>query len=105
MIVLFILIDDPTASSRRLTKWSVCWQIIHMKQKQDPIAFVQTVIHELAQIRSTMELLSHFIICEMADRKGVKQEELTAFFKSQAGAKARKFYARYVKELHLHKDE
>ena len=52
-----------------------------------------------------MELLSHFIICEMADRKGVKQEELTAFFKSQAGAKARKFYARYVKELHLHKDE
>jgi hypothetical protein len=69
-----------------------------MNTKQDPIAFAQGTIHEIAHIRATVDLLSHFVICELADRRKVKQEELLALFNSQVEKKSRELYAHYSKE-------
>ena len=68
-----------------------------MKKNPDPFVFAQGLIHELAHIRATVDMLSHFMICDLADKKGVTQKELLALFKSEVDSKSRKFYEHYSK--------
>jgi hypothetical protein len=69
-----------------------------LKPKQDPIAFAQGTIHELAYIRATVDMLAHFVIDDMADRRGINKEEFHALFRSEVEKKSRKFYAHYSKK-------
>ena len=70
-----------------------------MKKNPDPIVFAQGLIHELAHIRATVDMLAHFVIDDMADRRKVDKKTIHALFKSEVDSKSRKFYEHYSKAV------
>lgn len=71
-------------------------------KKPNPVAFAQTIIHELAQIRATIQHLSEISLDDISNRHNRSDAEKAALrnqFKSYVDDKAAKFYQLYAREI------
>jgi hypothetical protein len=71
-------------------------------KRANPVAFAQTTIHELAQIRATVQHLSELFLDDIGNRHNLDDADkakLRREFRTHVNAKATKFYQLYAHEI------
>ena len=75
-----------------------------MPENKLPIMFARSIIHELAQIRATVEHLSEVFLDDVANRHDfddAAKAALRSQFKTYVNDKSKRFYEHYLKGIGL----